>query len=354
MVSVEDVREALKKVYDPELRKDIVSAEMVKDISVDSGKVKVVVELTTPACPLKDDFLNDVKKVVGELDGVESVDVEFTSRVLPVRRGRKLSGFIDVDKLDRIKNIIAVGSAKGGVGKTTVAVNIAVALAQMGAKTGLLDADFHGPNVPNMLNLEVGSLKADWNNKIIPSERYGLKVVSLGQMVEPGKAVAWRGPITNSAIKQLLEDVAWDELDYLIIDLPPGTGDVHLTLAQGVPIVGTVMVTTPQEVAVVDTIRGIELYESLQIPTLGIVENMAYFVCPHCGQKTEIFKGRKLHDFASNKGIPIIASLPLTPEVADSGEEGKPIVVLSPDSIPAQELRNAASQVAALISIMSH
>ncbi|RMF30772.1 MAG: iron-sulfur cluster carrier protein ApbC, partial [Candidatus Nitrosothermus koennekii] len=282
MVTVDEVMNALRSVIDPELKKDIVSMGMIKDLSIDGNKVKFTLELTTPACPFNSDIEEEVRNKMKEL-GVD-LDMKVTARVI---EGRAVEMS---ELLTGVKNVIAVASGKGGVGKSTVAVNLAVALAKTGAKVGLLDADIYGPSVPLMLGLEPG-LTADENGKIIPQEVYGMKVMSMGLAPQQGEQNVgiWRGPIISGIIKQFLTDVNWGELDYLIVDLPPGTGDAPLTLAQTIPITGVVVVTTPQNAAMNIALKAALMFKKLGIPIIGVVENMSYFICPHCNEKTYVF-----------------------------------------------------------------
>ena len=278
------VLEALRAVKDPDLHKDIVSLGFVKNLDIKGGAVAFSIELTTPACPVKDLLRDQAKSVVSAIPGVTSVAIEMTAQVRPV--GRPELGRAPVEG---VKNIIAVGAGKGGVGKTTLAVNLAVALAKLGSRVALLDGDMYGPNVPIMLGLKT-QLETDQNGKkIIPAERYGLQVISMGFLTQDDAPVIWRGPMLHGAIQQFFKDVAWKDLDYLIVDMPPGTGDVALSLSQTVPVVGAIVVTTPQQVSLADTRRAIRMYEKLNIKPIGIVENMSYYACPNCHHEAEIF-----------------------------------------------------------------
>src|SRR5215210_8398376 len=281
MLSESAIYEALKNVQEPELGRDIVTLNMVKDVVISDLDVALKIELTTPACPLKDEIERNVHAVLGEL-GAREVTVTWGAMV---RRAQPVQA---QQLLPDVKNIIAVASGKGGVGKSTVSANLAVALALEGASVGLLDADITGPNIPLMMGVE-GQPKASADNKIQPLERYGVKVISIQFFVPEGQPIVWRGPLVGGAIQQFLRDVEWGELDYLVIDLPPGTSDAQLTLAQAVPISGAVLVTTPQEVSLSDVGKALAMLKRMSVPVIGVVENMTGFVCAHCGEVTEIF-----------------------------------------------------------------
>ena len=275
------ILDALRTVQEPELGRDLVTLNMVKAIAIDGPDVAFTIELTTPACPLKDEIERNARSALAAI-GVNEARITWGAMV---RRAAPASGS---PTLDGVKNIIAVASGKGGVGKSTVSANLAVALAQAGASVGLLDADITGPNIPLMMGLE-GVPKANADNKIVPLERYGVKVISIAFFVPDGQPIVWRGPLVGGAIQQFLRDVAWGDLDYLVVDLPPGTSDAQLTLAQSVPISGSVLVTTPQQVAIVDVEKALAMFSRMSVPVIGLVENMSAFVCPHCGEATEIF-----------------------------------------------------------------
>src|SRR5262245_14953212 len=276
------VLDALRAVRDPDLHKDIVALGFVKNLAIDGGRVKFTIELTTPACPVKDLMRDQARTAVAAIAGVASVDIEMTASVRANARPE-----LGRQQVEGVKNIIAVGAGKGGVGKTTVAVNLAVALAKLGGRVGLLDGDMYGPNVPIMLGLRT-RLETD-GKKIVPAERYGVQVISMGFLTEDDAPVIWRGPMLHGAIQQFFRDAAWADLDYLVVDLPPGTGDVALSLSQSVPVAGAVLVTTPQSVSLADTRRAIQMYRKLNIPALGLIENMSYFVCPGCARETDLF-----------------------------------------------------------------
>ncbi len=337
------VYDALRTVQEPELGGDLVSRSMVKDLSVDGTRVAFTIELTTPACPLKDEIEADVQRVLRPL-GAESIEVSWAAvvrRAMPQQPQQLVPG---------VKNIIAVASGKGGVGKSTVSVNLAVALAQAGASVGLLDADITGPNIPLMLGVE-GQPVASPNNKITPLERHGVKVISIQFFVPEGQPVVWRGPLVGGAIQQFLRDVEWGELDYLVVDLPPGTSDAQLTLAQAVPISGTVLVTTPQEVALLDVTKALAMLERMNVPVIGIVENMTGFVCSHCGEVTEIFGRGGGERFAREHGIEYLGGVPLDVTVRQGGDVGIPVVAQREPGPAAQALTSLARTVAARMSV---
>src|SRR6266542_2295503 len=276
------VLEALKVVRDPDLNRDIVTLGFIKELKIDDGRVSFTIELTTPACPVKDQLRDQARAAVMQLPGVRDVDVKMSARVREAvgSEGTRQS-------LPGVKNVIAVGAGKGGVGKTTVAVNLAIALAKCGGKVGIIDADIYGPNVPIMLGLKT-QLTTD-GQKIVPAEKYGLQVISIGFLTNDDAPIIWRGPMLHGAIQQFFKEVAWKDLDYLIIDMPPGTGDVALSLSQTVPVVGSIVVTTPQQVALADSRRAVRMYQKLSIPTLGVVENMSYYSCTNCHHEADIF-----------------------------------------------------------------
>ncbi len=345
MVTVDQVLGSLKKVIDPELRKDIVSMGMIKDLSINDGKVAFTLELTTPACPFNSEIEGDVRNAMASL-GVKDLNMRVTARVM---EGRSLS--LD-ELLPGVKNIIAVASGKGGVGKTTVSVNLALALSSTGAKVGLLDADIYGPSVPLMLGLKASPEVV--NNKIQPPEVEGVKVISMGFFYEQSQqAGIYRGPIVSGIVKQFLTDVSWGELDYLIIDLPPGTGDAPLTIAQTIPITGILIVTTPQDVAMNVAVKAIGMFNKLNVPIVGVVENMSYLQCPHCNQEIYLFGKGGGKKISKEFNIPFIGEIPLHPEIREGSDMGKPAVLLSPNSMQAQAFTRAAKLIAGRISIIA-
>ncbi|MCH8273478.1 MAG: Mrp/NBP35 family ATP-binding protein [Armatimonadetes bacterium] len=340
-VTEQHVLDALRKVIDPDLHRDIVSLKFVKDVKISDGAVAFIVELTTPACPVKEQLQQQCRDVVMALDGVQEVNVEMTARV------RKSMSAADI--IPDVRNVIAVASGKGGVGKSTVAVNLAVALSQTGARVGLMDADVYGPTVPLLMGCGDEKPLTE-SGKLIPLERHGIKLMSLGFLLEKGQAVLWRGPLVAGTVKQLLADVLWGELDYLVVDLPPGTGDAPMTLAQLVPLTGVVIVATPHDVAANIAGKSVALFTRLNTPILGVVENMSGFLCPHCGEETRIFAGLSGEELARQYEVPFLGSIPLDPAISASGDRGIPSVLALPDSLQAERFRRIAGAVAAEVS----
>ena len=338
------VMAALSTVQEPELHNDLVSLNMIHNLEISNGNVGLTIMLTTPACPLKGKMETDVRNAVMQVPGVKNVNVRFDANV---RADNRISGRLDLP----IKNIIAIASGKGGVGKSTVAVNLAVALAQTGAKVGLLDVDIYGPNIPQMLGLE--RMPAPVDNKLTPASAYGMQVMSMGFMLKPGQAALWRGPMLHSAIRQLFTDVDWQEVDYMIVDMPPGTGDAQLSLAQSVPLSGGVIVSTPQDVALADARRGLSAFQQLQVPVLGMIENMAYFIAPDTGQRYEIFGYGGAERAAQELKVPFLGRLPLDQNAREGSDRGVPVVISHPDSEIAQSMRSIAQKLAAQVSILS-
>jgi len=333
-VTEKEILRALGNVMEPELHRDLVTLNMIKDIKIAGKEVGFTIVLTTPACPLRSQIENEAKAAVAAVSGVEQVHVRFDANVMTDRR---IAGRLAIP----VKNILAVGSGKGGVGKTTVAVNLAVALAQMGARVGILDADIYGPNVPMMMG--VNAMPSPRNNKLVPPMAYGVEVMSMGFMMPAGEALIWRGPMLHSAIRQLFTDVNWGNLDYIVVDLPPGTGDAQLTLAQSVPLVGGVIVSTPQQVAVADATRGLAAFRKLEVPVLGIVENMA----------GDIFGIGGGEAAARQLGVPFLGRIMLDSAIRSGGDVGQPIVAVDPSSPQSQSFRDLAQAIAARISVMS-
>lgn len=311
----EQIMEVLRTVKDPELHRDLVSLEMIKNVAVCDGLVGIHIELTTPACPLKDAIGKDVSEAVGALEGVQKVELEWSAQV----RGRKQAP----GGIPGVKNVLAVGAGKGGVGKSTAAVILALGLRRKGASVGLMDADIYGPSIPTMVGLK-GAKPSVKGEKIIPLESHGLKVMSMGFMVEPDKAVIWRGPMVHGVIKQFLEQVDWGELDYLVVDLPPGTGDVPLTMAQSLPMTGAVVICTPQDVALMDARRAIRMYAQLNVECLGVIENMSFYICPQCGHRDEIFDHGGAESAAGEMGVPFLGAIPLNSSLRAFGDSGEP------------------------------
>lgn len=344
-VTPEQVLHALAKVKDPDLHQDIVSLGFVKDLTIDGGNVSFKVELTTPACPVKDLLQQQAEDVVMALDGVTGVVVEMTARV----RQRDVKA---EDLIPGVKHCIAIASGKGGVGKSTVSVNMAIALAQTGARVGLLDADVYGPSIPMMMGC-AGEQPFTRNAKILPIQRFDISMMSLGFLLQEGQAVLWRGPMVAGTVKQLLQDVEWGELDYLLVDLPPGTGDAPMSLAQLVPLTGVVLVTTPHHVAANIAGKSVQLFKRLNSRIMGVVENMAGFACPNCGEVTRIFAGLTGAELANNFGVPFLGSIPLDPSISQSSDDGVPSLVSNTESFQAQAFRDIAGQLAAQASIIA-
>ncbi|WP_339384555.1 Mrp/NBP35 family ATP-binding protein [Oscillatoria sp. FACHB-1407] len=343
------VLEVLRPVQDPELRKSLVELNMIRNVKIQDGNVSFTLVLTTPACPLRQFIVEDCERAIKTLAGVESVEVEVTAetpqqRSLPDRTG--IAG---------VKNILAISSGKGGVGKSTVSVNVAVALAQMGAKVGLIDADIYGPNTPTMLGLDNAkvSVQQGAHGEVLePAFNYGVKLVSMGFLIDPDQPVIWRGPMLNGIIRQFLYQVTWGDLDYLIVDMPPGTGDAQLTLAQAVPMAGAVIVTTPQTVSLLDARRGLRMFQQMQVPILGIVENMSYFVPPDMPDKQyDIFGSGGGEKTSTELGLPLLGCVPLEIPVRQGGDRGIPIVIDNPESASAKALMAIAQQIAARVSV---
>ncbi len=340
ILTEEKVMNQLKTVMDPELHKDLVSLGMVKNVSLSKEKVSVTIELTTPACPLKNKIQNDVVAAVKKLKGVTDVDVKMTARVPNSKQTN------DLEHLN-IKNIIAVSSGKGGVGKSTMAVNIAVSLAKAGAKVGLMDADIYGPNIPTMMGVE--KLPPPKEGKLIPAEAYGVKLISIGFLVKDGQPLIWRGPILHGTIKQFIVDVDWGELDYLVVDLPPGTGDVQLSLSQHIPITCGVVITMPQKVSIDDASRGIEMFQKLNIPIAGIVENMSGLELPD-GSVLDVFGSGGGKEMAQQYGLDFLGKIPLDPVIREGGDGGEPIVIGDEKSKAAVKISEISGKIAAFIS----
>jgi len=341
------VLEALKVVRDPDLQRDIVTLGFIKDLTIDGGRVAFTIELTTPACPVKDQMRDQARAAVRQVAGVSDVDVRMSARV------REAVGADGTrQSVPGVKNVIAVGAGKGNEGKTTVAVNIAIALAKCGGKVGIIDADIYGPNVPIMLGMKT-QLTTD-GQKIVPAEKYGLQVISMGFLTTDDAPIIWRGPMLHGALQQFFREVAWTNLDYLVIDLPPGTGDVALSLSQTVPVAGAIVVTTPQQVSLADSRRAVAMYKKLNIPTLGIIENMAYFVCPSCSYEADIFGHGGGEQMATDLGAPFLGRIPIYQPIREGSDSGVPLMISEPESPAGRALMAAAERTAAQVSIASY
>src|SRR3989475_3659298 len=340
----EQVLNVLKKVQDPDLRKDIVSLGFIRNLKVDNGTVAFDLNLTTPACPVKDQMRDEAVALVKALPGVQNVEIKMTSEV---RQAPQL----DKSALKGVRNIVAVGNGKGGVGKSTMAMNIAASLGAAGARVGLLDGDIYGPTTPIMLGLDLPPKSV--GNRMIPQEAAGLKFISMGLLVKSEQPLIWRGPMAHRALQQCLFDVEWGDLDYLLVDLPPGTGDVHLTLTQAVPLTGAVIVSTPQDVGLRISMKTLRMFQQTRVPILGIVENMSYYICPHCNSQDHIFGHGGGSRAAEQLGIPFLGEVPLDLAIRTQSDIGQPIVIAQPNAPSARTLRSIAEKVAAQVSIRS-
>jgi ATP-binding protein involved in chromosome partitioning len=343
-----EILDVLRNIKDPDLNKDIVSLGFVKNVAVSEKSVDVEIQLTTPSCPVRDDMKSQATEEIRKLGFNGVVNVSMTSQV--VSHDNQLRQQI----LPGVKNTIAVASGKGGVGKSTVAVNLAASLAKDGAKVGIVDTDVYGPSLPLMLGVteKPETEKIDEKRfKIHPVEKFGIKMMSIGFLVDTETPMIWRGPMASGAVKQFLTDVIWEDLDYMIFDLPPGTGDVQLTLVQTIPLTGAVIVTTPQDVSLADVRRGVRMFQKVNVPILGIVENMSYFVCSHCGHREEIFGNGGGKMTAANFGVPFLGEIPIYTPIRIGGDTGRPIVFMEPDSEQARTIQSVARRLAAQISV---
>lgn len=349
-IKKEAVLEALRQVQDPELHRDIVSLGMVKNLEVADGKVALTLELTTPACPLRERIEDDCKRALAGVQGVTSLDISFGAQV----RGSK-SGAGQTDLLPTVKNVVLVAAGKGGVGKSTVAAHLAVGLKMHGAATGLLDADIYGPSIPILMGVREGPAKiaVDGEFKLKPPLAHGLPVMSIGFFLEPDQAVIWRGPMLGKALHQLMADVHWGDLDYLVVDMPPGTGDVQITFSQQLKVSGAVLVATPQEVALADVIRAKSMFDKVMIPIVGIIENMSYFVCDGCQKRHEIFSRGGAERAAQRFKIPFLGEIPLMTSLREWGDKGVPILIQEPNSEVSRAFLDIASRLAGQLSIAS-
>ena len=344
-VTETQILEKLRGVKDPELHRDIVSLNMVKGVNVSDHTVRLLLELTTPACPMKDQIQADVDRALKSLAGVETVEIEWSAQVRASRPSNAA--------LPQVKNIVAVGAGKGGVGKSTIAVMLAYGLHRSGAKVGLMDADVYGPSIPTMTGVE-GQQPKVTGNMIVPPPAGGVKIMSIGFMVERDKPLIWRGPMAHGVVKQFLEQVDWGELDYMIVDLPPGTGDVPLTLAQQIPLTGAVVVCTPQDVALIDARRAVRMYEQLNVTCLGIIENMSYYLCPKCGHRDELFDHGGAKESAKELGVPFLGEIPLNVGIRLQGDAGAPekLFTATPDYVAAA-INKVVAATAGQVSIKS-
>lgn len=357
MITEQQILTALSRVMEPELHRDLVTLNMIKNIKISSNNVSFDVELTTPACPLKDVIEKDVRTELAKVNGVGTVDVNWTSNV---DANARMRGALSLP----FKNIIAVASGKGGVGKSTVSANLAIALAKSGATVGLLDNDVYGPNIPMMFGLPSAQTSPDGkytipavdqkDGKLIPAERYGIKVFSIGMIYPPESPLVWRGPMLHSAIRQFFQDVLWGELDYLVIDMPPGTGDSQLSLAQVAQGAMGVIVTTPQLVSMSDALKGLAAFEQMKIPVIGVIENMGPYIDKSSGQKVALFGEGGGERLAKMKSVPYLGSVPLDPVIRVGGDSGRPIVVADEKSDAAKCFAEIAKQVAARVSVLNY
>jgi len=347
-LAVERVREALSHVLDPELGKDLVTLNMVRNIAVSNGAVSLDLVLTTPACPKKAEMQAAVEEAVRSVSGVSSVEVRVSAEVQAAKdpmEGRR--------PVEGVRNILAVASGKGGVGKSTISANIAVALHRAGASVGLLDADIYGPSVPTLLNLQGHRLRGE-NGRILPADADGIRVVSIGFMLEEDSPVIWRGPMLMKALEQFLHGTKWGELDYLVIDLPPGTGDVQLSLVQMTPVAGAIVVTTPQDLALIDVKKAVRMFEKVGVPILGVIENMSYYLCPHCEGRSEIFGHGGAEETCRQMGLRFLGEIPLQAELREASDAGVPFLARHPDSPAARAIEAAAAESASALAVLSN
>ncbi|HMF49896.1 MAG TPA: Mrp/NBP35 family ATP-binding protein [Candidatus Saccharimonadales bacterium] len=346
----DQIVEALRHVQDPELHRDIVSLGMVKELAIADGKVSFTVELTTPACPLRETIETDCKKALASIPGITKLEINFGAQV----RGSK-AGAGQTDLLPTVKNVVLVAAGKGGVGKSTVAANLAVALKMHGAATGLLDADIYGPSVPILMGVkgEPRKIEVDGVQKIEPTFAHGVPVMSIGFFLDSEQAVIWRGPMLGKALHQLMADVHWGELDYLVVDMPPGTGDVQITFSQQLKVSGALLVATPQQVALADVVRAKSMFDKVMIPIVGIIENMSYFICDGCGKEHDIFSRGGAQRAAERFKIPYLGEIPITPALREGGDAGVPILIQDPNSEVSKCFLEIAAKLAGQLSIAS-
>ena len=340
----EQIEEAIKGYTEPHLEQDLVEAKSIKDVAIDGGNVKVSIELGFPAAGFRDELVAAVKERVESVTGVSSAAVDLSWKIQAHSVQKSLK------PIDNVKNIIAVASGKGGVGKSTTAVNMALALVAEGAKVGILDADIYGPSQPRMLGVS-GQPESKDGKTLEPMENYGLQAMSIGFLVDEETPMIWRGPMVTQALEQLLNDTNWDSLDYLVIDLPPGTGDTQLTLAQKVPVSGAVIVTTPQDIALLDARKGLKMFEKVEVPVLGVIENMSIHICSECGHEEYIFGQGGGERMSEENNADFLGALPLDKRIREETDSGKPTVVAEPDSRISQIYREIARRTAAKLSL---
>ena len=344
-IAPDDVRAALSQIKDPDLGRDIVTLGFVKDLRIEGEGVSFAIELTTPACPVREQMREDAHRAVLSLPGVRKVEVEMTSKVRGTQSEQK------DELIPLVKNVVPVASGKGGVGKSTVSANLAIALAKLGARVGLMDADLYGPSIPTIMGATTPPTAQ--NGTIVPVLRYGVKIVSMGFFVPKGEATILRGPMLSKLVDKFLGGVQWGELDYLLVDLPPGTGDVQLSLCQRIPLTGAAVVSTPQDIAFNVAEKAISMFTKLRTPVLGLVENMSGFECRHCGQREEIFGSGGARRFAAASGIPFLGEIPLATDIRTTSDEGNPIVHSMPESASARAFGRVAENLAAQVSTLA-
>ncbi len=347
-ITTEIVRGALSKVDDPKLKKDIVSLGMIKEIQIDGGKVMVEVQLTTPEGPMKDKISNDCKAAVEAIPGVDEVEIKLTAK--------PGAGLPTKEAIPGVKNLVAVASGKGGVGKSSVAFNLALALANAGAKVGILDADIYGPSIPVMAGISYGDKPGVQDQQIIPHEKFGIKLMSVGFFVDEEKPLIWRGPLLTKTLQTFIREVNWGELDYLIVDLPPGTGDVQLSISQMLPLTCGVIVTTPQDVALKDVVKAPEMFRTLEVPICGVVDNMSVFVCDKCGKEHKIFGDRSAEKVALKIGAQLLGEIPIDPVISASGDKGVPLLATDEgcNSAIGNIMTEMAGKIAGIISQLNY
>ena len=343
VVGTTDILQAISDVQEPALNKSLVSAMLVRDVEVKKGKASLTLVLLTPAHPKQEKMQSEIRERIEQLEGIKKVEI---NTVVEIPADGRLAALAPI----KIKSVIAVASGKGGVGKSTIAVNIAVALAESGAKVGLMDADVYGPNIPTMMGIGGQKIQPNQGQRMTPIEAYGVKIISIGLMVPADQPVVWRGPMLHAAVRQFIHDVDWGEIDYLVIDLPPGTGDTERSLAQTISVTGGLIVTLPQQLSLEDARRGLEMFRQLEVPILGIVENMSHFICGSCGEKTFIFSEGGGKSEAKRLNLPFLGGIPLVPSIREGADEGKPVVISEPDSPEAEAFNGIALKLDEVLS----